>query len=71
MVDLTSSDLDELINAYTVKLPLTPIWLFDTSALRYMSGYVDDFSELVLRSSIITVAGGVKYPIDGVGLVTL
>jgi hypothetical protein len=36
-----------------------------------MSGCVDDFSSLSPKRGIITIAGGLKLPIEGVGLVWL
>lgn len=61
-------DPNEIIEyAYTVKLPTSSTWVFDTGASRHMSGYLEDFSNLRPRQGVITVAGGLKYAIDGVG----
>ncbi|KAH3957096.1 hypothetical protein HBH51_231200 [Parastagonospora nodorum] len=47
------------------------VWLLDTGASRHMTGCADDFVSLSPKQGTITVAGGIKLPIDGVGLVRL
>ncbi|KAF2676307.1 hypothetical protein K458DRAFT_262437, partial [Lentithecium fluviatile CBS 122367] len=49
-----------------------PVWLFDTGASRHMSGCVDDFVSLSPKTEgTITVAGGIKLPIQGVGTIRI
>ena len=50
---------------------ISSAWLFDSGASRHMSGQVDDFCELSPRRGIITIAGGMEIPIDGIGRVRL
>lgn len=46
-------------------------WLFDTGASRHMTGCIDDFATLSPGRGTITIAGGIKLPIHGVGTVRL
>ncbi|KAF2637846.1 hypothetical protein P280DRAFT_406422, partial [Massarina eburnea CBS 473.64] len=45
--------------------------LFNTSASRYMSGYLNNFSTLATATGNIRVAGSIKLPIQGVSTVRL
>ncbi|KAL2395076.1 Retrovirus-related Pol polyprotein from transposon TNT 1-94 [Exophiala dermatitidis] len=65
------------IDALAVKLhPLSlqsqsRSWIFDTGATRHMSGYAEDFMTLAPQKGTITIAGGHKLPIEGMGTVCL
>ena len=67
--------IDDTDEAYLVTLPTsqsnTPCtWIFDTGASRHMSGYLEDFSTMAPKQGAITIAGGHKIPIEGIGSVT-
>ena len=46
-------------------------WLFDSGASKHMTGQIDDFVSLSPRKGIITIAGGVRIPVEGQGTVRL
>ncbi|KAF2690362.1 hypothetical protein K458DRAFT_439359 [Lentithecium fluviatile CBS 122367] len=67
---------DNDVSAYAaIRLPSAldpPVWLFDTGASRHMSGCADDFISLLPKTmGTITVAGGIKLPIQGTGTVRI
>jgi transposase InsO family protein len=74
-VDLTDVQPSQEVNAHAaIPQPLvndSPVWLFDTGASRHMSGCSDDFTSLAPAKGFIRVAGGIKLPIQGIGLVRL
>jgi len=45
--------------------PASAVWYFDSGASPHMSGCLDDFASLRKSSGIITIAGGLKIPIEG------
>ena len=55
----------------TSPFPLTSGWILDSGASRYINGNIDDFSSVQARSGTITVAGELRLPIEGVGIVRL
>lgn len=62
------------VNAYAATIPdasISPAWIFDSGASKHMSGQHEDFINLQPRSGTITVAGGAKLPVEGVGSVEL
>ena len=69
----------ENVSALTVSIRQRPkhqqpddkVWLFDTGASRHMSGCVDDFVSISPGRGTITIAGGIKLPIHGIGTVRL
>lgn len=68
--------LRDEVSAHAASLPRPtqtdpPVWLFDTGASRHMSGCLDDFVELRESKGTITIAGGNRLPIQGVGTVRL
>ena len=46
-------------------------WLFDTGASSHMSGFIEDFTNLSSQPGNITIAGGMKLPVEGKGTVHL
>ncbi|KAH9859192.1 hypothetical protein J1614_012269 [Plenodomus biglobosus] len=48
-----------------------PVWLLDTGASRHITGCADDFVSLIPKQGTITVAGGIKLPMHGIGLIQL
>lgn len=62
------------VNAYAATIPYASIssaWIFDSGASKHMSGQHGDFITLQPRKGTITVAGGAKLLVDGVGTVEL
>lgn len=62
------------INAYAATIPdasISSVWIFDSGASKHMSGQHGDFINLQPRKGTITVAGGAKLLVEGVGTVEL
>ncbi|KAF1944302.1 hypothetical protein EJ02DRAFT_341305 [Clathrospora elynae] len=74
-IDLTDVQPSQEVNAHAaIPQPLannSPVWLFDTGASQHMSSCSDDFTSLAPAKGFIRVAGGIKLPIQGIGLVRL
>lgn len=74
-VDLTEDD--EYVHAFAVNidphsLPYSPsTWIFDSGASRHMSGHQSDFVDLRPRTGTISIAGGAKLPVEGIGSIRL
>lgn len=63
------------ITAFAAGIPSTasisPSWIFDLGASKHMSGCVDDFTTLQPQTGTITVAGGNRLSVEGIGTVEL
>jgi hypothetical protein len=74
-VDLTDVQPSQEVNAHAAipqpSVNDSPVWLFDTGASRPLSGCSDDFTSLAPAKGFIRVAGRIKLPIQGIGLVRL
>lgn len=74
---VTKQPSSQPVSAYAADLEPAAIsstptaWILDSGASRHMTGSVDDFSDLRPQTGTISIAGGLKLPIQGQGTVRL